>query len=391
MIVLPAMSQSDFQEGFIITQSGDSIYGFINNKGSLKNLSVCQFRKNKDSELVEYKPDEIKGFRINERGFYESFIIKKEDVEEHLFLEKLVDGKVDIYKYSKINESYFILRTEDGNTYDLTNSILEIENEDGRYTKQKKEYRYTLRYVFRESPRIVNKVNSLPYETNAIVDIAREYHNEVCDEYECIIYTKQKSGIALRIGLYIGYSISNISFQSEYVEKMNQDFSASGDVFVGWYFNLMDPYISERFSLQLDMIYQSGKYSFENTGYNMTYLKIPFSLKYTYPVKRVKPEIQLGIAYNNWIKHEAENIIPEQVIGDALQKRTYQYGLFCRIGLTIELKNRLSLLLHGSCENYTGKPWNVYSVPDGNGAYFTLQESVKTKTDFLNFSIGLQF
>lgn len=384
-------AQSDFREGYIINLSNDTVPGFINNKGSMKSLKKCRFKAAQNADHIDYSPEEINAFRIIDGGYYVSMEIEKDGKMGRYFIEKLVEGIVNLYYYSAANEGFYLMQKADGKLYELKNSQIEVANDDGSFVKDKKEYVNVLRYLLQDSPKSVHKADNLSFDSNAMIDLAQYYHNDVCDDFACIVYTKDKKPIRLDIGLYAGYSISSLSLNSEYVAKMNNDFSNSNDILFGLFLNIMDPNISERFSLQLDMIFQSGKYVYESTYYDMGYMRIPFSLKYTYPVKKIKPSLQLAIAYNKWLKYEAENIIPEQVGGDALQKRTYQIGFLVGAEFSYELSEKIGCFFNVRYEKYKGKPYNTYSVPDGMGSYFTLQESVEAKSDFISFSVGLQF
>lgn len=243
-----------------------------------------------------------------------------------------------------------------------------------------------------DSPTTLNKLEQLPYRTDAIIDVAQQYHNEVCSEYECTVYTKEKVPINFDYGLYAGYSFSSFDLHSDYFRKMNNDFLGSRDLFFGLFLNIMDPDISERFSIQLDLIFQKSKYVFDSTYYQISYVRVPFSIKYTYPVKQIKPSFQLGVAYNKWYNYEAKYIIPEHVIGEAIQERSYQYGLLIGAEITYQLAESLSLFALGRYERYRGKPWNNYKLPNANGdIMLVVQESVEANIDFLSFSVGLKF
>ena len=82
---------SDFKEGFVVTNSMDTIEGFLNNKGNLKNLKRCQFKKTLDDPVTTYTPEQIRAFRIYNVSFYESMEIELAEGKETVFIEKLVE------------------------------------------------------------------------------------------------------------------------------------------------------------------------------------------------------------------------------------------------------------------------------------------------------------
>ena len=57
-------AQRDFREGYIVTNEGDSISGWINYKERQKSNEFCAFKKNKTDIVKNYTPDQIKGYRF---------------------------------------------------------------------------------------------------------------------------------------------------------------------------------------------------------------------------------------------------------------------------------------------------------------------------------------
>ena len=379
--------QSDYRAGFIINLSNDTIPGYINNKGNLKTLKKCRFKDEVDSDYTDYSPEEIHGFRIYEGSYYVSMEIEKEGKKERYFIEKLVEGIIDVYYYSELNDGYYLMQTEDGEMYELKNSKIQVTNDEGSFEKDKKEYVYVLRYLLQDSPKSIQKVDYLGFDTNSIINLAQDYHNDVCDDYECIVYTKERIKPKLKFGIHVGYSVSSITvFDNEYTKNLNKDYSGSQDIVYGLFFNYMDPNISNRFSLQLDALYQQGKYIADESSMEITYFKIPFSLKYSLAHKRVVPSLWLGMAYNMWIDFEDKNIVPEHLSGDAIQKDKHQFGLYTGLELSYNLNDKIAIFFQGKYEWYKGKHTNLWIVPA-----LSVGDYLSSKTSFISFSTGLRF
>ncbi len=383
-------SQSDFREGFLINQEKDTIHGLIDYKGSLRNLSKCRFKSDKVSEVREYSPSDIIAFRVLTGGFYRALDVEVNGKLKRLFVEQLIDGIVDIYYYNDVNEGEFLIQTEDGKLYNLVNTTKNVEIDGNTYEMDKKEYVGTLKILFEDSPVVAQKLDKIDFDPRSLTKIALEYHNSVCD-YDCIIYTKEQAGFVFDLGIIGGYSVSSFELKSEYFERMMNDFSSSQDPFFGITINAMHPNISQRFGLELDMIWQNSKYVFDSTHYSMNYFKVPLILNYSYPVHKLKPTFQLGLSYNKWLKYSAQNIIPEHIIGDEFQSRKYQYGFLIGAKLSYELASNFNLYVNLRYESYKGKPWNTYRVPSGPNQYTTISESVDTRINFVSYAIGLHF
>ena len=388
VIYSPVFAQSDFQEGFIVKQSNDTIQGFINNKGSLKTLNKCRFKLSKDSHYVDYTPEELKAFRVYDGGVYVSIEIDQEGGSELVFIEQLVDGIVDVFFYPAINDSYYLMRTEDGEIYKLLNTRTEVTNENGTYEKQRREYVYLLRYLLRDSHTAIKKVDNLPYEVNAMINLAEDYHNEVCEEYECIVYTKDRVSPKLYFGIYGGYSISKITvFDNEFTKNLNKDYAPSNDFSIGVFLNYMVPNISRRFSLQLDLMYQESDYVADTSRMNIGYLRIPLSIKYAFPTRNLVPSVWLGMSYNMWTSFSDENVVPRHLEsrGVSIQQNQDQFGFYTGVEFSYIITERVNFFVQGKYEWYKGKHKNAWSVDSRWDDHFS------SKSSFFSITGGFRF
>ena len=314
--------------------------------------------------------------------------IDHEGNKELIFIEQLVDGIVDVFYYAEINAGYYMLRTEDGEIYKLLNSQIEVTNESGTYQKQQREYVYLLRYLLRDSKNAVKKVDNLPYEANALINLAEDYHNEVCEDYECLVYSKVRLKPKLYIGINAGYSVSNITvFDNEFTKNLNKDYAPSNDFSFGMFLNYTDPNISQRFSLQLDLMYQESNYVADSSKINIGYLRIPFSVKYTFPAKKLIPAVWLGMSYNMWTSFSDENVVPRHLEsrGVSIQQNQDQFGWYTGIELSYRIGERVNLFIQGKYEWYKGKHKNAWSIDRRFDDHFS------SKSSFMSITGGIRF
>jgi hypothetical protein len=89
--------QSDKQQGYIITLQDDTIYGYIQNNGYIRNSKMCVFSRNIDSIGKEFMPGDIHSYKFTEGKYYFSKTVDIDSISSKVFLEYLIDGKVDIY------------------------------------------------------------------------------------------------------------------------------------------------------------------------------------------------------------------------------------------------------------------------------------------------------
>ncbi|WP_020527607.1 porin family protein [Flexithrix dorotheae] len=388
-----SLAQTEYPSGYIITKSDETIYGLIDYDLSLKNLNKCRFKPNNEDHFTEYSPNDIKAFRFDDSYYFVALPINEKGIENTYFVELLIDGVVDVYSYFKDKKNHYLISDEKGELHELKNTEVQIENDGKVYIKRQKEYVGALKYLFRESPATLNRLKSLSLDKNSLIKTAEYYHNDVCSEYECLVYAKNKHFPKITYGFFTGYTTSTISFSgNKYIKGLNSDFSKGNSLTFGMMLNIMDPYISNKFSFQVEAMFSRANYSTDSSGINIKYLKLPFLLKYTIaPSKRIKPSFQLGFSYNKWRSFEDEGMVPKKQNRSAIQERQHQIGLITGIELSYKLTKKMNLFIQGRYENYGGKHWNHWTLVDGGGNPSEYSEIVKSKTNFLSITTGLSF
>jgi outer membrane protein W len=127
--IIPAavFSQTNFQKGYIIKTTGDTVSGYIDNREWNRNPDVINFKPTQTAkEATYYKPENIKAFVIsgvNEYQSYSGYIsmgktqgtqlssgIDTTTLKVYVFLKVLADGtNVKLYAYTdKIKPRYFV-------------------------------------------------------------------------------------------------------------------------------------------------------------------------------------------------------------------------------------------------------------------------------------------
>lgn len=310
IIVLHA--QSDFRDGYYINTNNDTVFGLINYKGNKANAKKCVFRETINSENQIFTPDQIIGFRFINSKYYVSKSVYKENETEQLFLEYLLSGIVDLYYYrDEIGEHYLV---DNGNEklYELKNEEKEIIISNTRYIKESKEYINILKAIFKDSPEISNRVETIKLNHNSLINITHDYHNEVCKDEECIIYEKKLPDIKSSFGLLVGInsiSIVETFTLSEHLYYLNNsNFGYSIFPSIGFYYKRNMPFINERSYFQYE-----GTYSYVNLSTINSYTEPTYQLalindisftqnvfnnlcivKYEFPKGKFRPTFQIG-------------------------------------------------------------------------------------------------
>ena len=95
MMCLQVQAQVNPQEGYVITNDNDTIYGTIDYLTDEQNVKQCLFQRKGETEFKPLSPSDIKGYRLAGNGIY--YVSRKFDGEngqELLFAEFLIQGGV---------------------------------------------------------------------------------------------------------------------------------------------------------------------------------------------------------------------------------------------------------------------------------------------------------
>ena len=278
ILVQISFSQSDFKPAFIIKSSSDTVYGIGNMS---KNQKYCLFKKAGSEEFTRYMPGEIKAFKIIEGKYYvPKHINENSNLKSWYFLEYLVDGEIDLYTIQKTDR--FFLQKNDGELIELKDDIKKIRNIDGEeYMVQNKKYLGYIRATMKDAPELYPRIDQMAkLNQRNLVKISVDYHDAVCDDYDCINFTKKIPDNRYKIEIFSGFTRHN-SFYSPHV----------GIMVHAWM-----PLTNERLYIKGGILYSDRPHwqkisPVHNSGYN---IKFPVSLQYVFGKKSFKPTIAVG-------------------------------------------------------------------------------------------------
>jgi len=251
-------AQSNFRRGFIITNEQDTVSGWIDFRTDVRNMQVCDFRETETGETRTFLPGEIFGYRFYDEGkFYVSREIMINNAPRTVFLEFIVQGMMNLYYYietlpdtHEVVEHYFfedaagriIPVSKRPNRLDSVARGVVVEREDLRY-------RGAIRYIFNEHETIAKQADGLRFNHQAMINLAREYHDLTCPiGEECIIFeTQQHKGYfeKLEFSVYGGVLLFGSPFPDFIPQKTVP--------IVGGRLNIYAPRIDENLSVQVDL------------------------------------------------------------------------------------------------------------------------------------------
>lgn len=252
--------------------------------GDKGNSSVCHVMKKE--MIVKYSPYEVKEFGFKDGRIYISKQIQLQDSIKKVFLERLYNGKITLYYYKGKNVKTFFIEKD---------STLFVEipkhNKDGiSFHKQ-------LENITSNCSNVLDATKLATYHKKALTKLIKRY-----DKCELRPFPHIKYGITL------GFEFAKLSYSdknySEYQGLFN--FKYDGSIMFGLFVD--NPIMVSDFSVRTELYYSKHGYSYnkslENKDVdfiaNISTLKLPLLIRYTYPSVKFRPFINLGciVAFN---------------------------------------------------------------------------------------------
>lgn len=282
IIQLPIISFG--QRGFYTTDSIMATGVKIVDGGKIINAQWCQV-KTKDS-IMRFSPEEITMYGFEKGPAYVAKEIQHQGTYKHFFLEQLIKGELSLYFFANKRYNTFFIEKDSTDFFELTKG----NKHNDSY------FQYKLQSITSDFPEIHDNAKLVRYNKKALTKLLSEYNNR---EYKPFPYIK--------FGL-VGFSelskFKTSKNTNDYLNSINYKYDNSFGA--GIFANI--PISVSYFSYHMEILFSKHGYSFSNEGTtsnldfiaNVTSLKFPAILRYTYPSKKVSPFINAGaiIAYN---------------------------------------------------------------------------------------------
>lgn len=366
LIALTGISygQKDLQAGYIIKNDGQEVHGKIDIQSNVSNSKSCLFQNKEQGTLESYGPHDIKGYKTTTK-YYVSREIEIDSVKQTVFLEYLVDGIVDLfYLKEQTNEYYFV--EKDSKIYQLENNALSvfiegdgIEKGDKAYVKTSNRYKGTLNYLFSDAQGFSNRISQAPFHYRSLINLTKDYHNAVCNEYECIDYTRSSTqGMTLEISGGLIHSQMNLKTSETSVTNFRPALTAQLRFVplknkTHWIFLIGLSYSTNEFhGLFINDLYYASRNDTFNLNEKYTIIRLPLNIQYEFGSKKIQPVIFAGYSACLYLGAEYAAYYHSGNV-DAPQNsdlRKFQHGFNGGLGIKYNLKNSNYFFIKGNFE-----------------------------------------
>ncbi|MEZ4849587.1 MAG: hypothetical protein R3B93_13405 [Bacteroidia bacterium] len=336
-------SQLGFKSGFVISLQGDTISGNVKERNPQKIARICTFKKSGQGETIDYKPDEIAGFRFDEGGYFVSKTVMINGESTQVFLEKLLEGEANLYYYvDKYGIKYFVEAKEDV-LYELKNTESTFRADGKLLSRENKEYIPALEQAFEKAPEIHAQIQTAEFDYKSLIDLTRKYHDYVCtdENLDCIIYRKD-----VKVDTYLGFDLAimptRLSFDAKsrhfsYLEDEKYNLVGNTYSFALFAANTQIFGLSKRTAFHYGLGYGFTDVSSPDLRIFHESIQIPVYMTYNFVSGKISPNITLGV--NNYLTMSKDAFIlsPDQRVELLDVFGPYQLSGTAGLGLDLKL------------------------------------------------------
>lgn len=292
-------------------------------------------RVKKKNEVVEYKPNDLKGYGFKDGSIFESFEININNQKKSYFLEKIYSGSLNLYFLPIDSEKKYFIAQAGGTSLtelprrDIGESLLPIVGSCENSTSNTKWVSYT---------------------RGSLIRYFRNFD-------DC----SKGSFPRFRFSLAVGSSFNRLSIKKSDNLLNTANHKYTSGLRVG--FQAISPIGPSDFSFDTGLILDSYRSSTVFNTRDKTYdlvinqlrISIPIMLRYTFHSLRSSPFISIGSKYSRNIsgknilfsyQYSQDNIIIDTEEANFIAEN--QLGFSFQSGLIIKYDNHYSVLLHAA-------------------------------------------
>lgn len=327
-------SQPIYAPGLVITAQGDTLRGEIGEFGGNKNYQECLFRAAGSKTSQRFSPQEIRGYLIENRRFFEARSLSKDSVT--VFMEWIIRGSLSLVR---IKKDFYLLHPAD--------TLQQVPLRQTTPMRNKEDYQITRRnWLFFLNPLTKDCVglkyhfgnpDNLKQNEENLIEIIKLYND--CKETPYVEYGVGLPFLATDLGVSVAIDYTQLEFSSilrnSYSLLTKPDFTTLGPA-LGIGILLCSPRRLSTFGvyiepsirsyrvtgdLRSDETQNSADEAYYHTEINWLGLGSPVAIRYTIP--NIKPNLsfQVGPFLQLLFQTKAETL-EELVVEEFLQERT---------------------------------------------------------------------
>lgn len=345
VILIKTNAQQNFLPGYILSLTGDTLYGWVDYRSQARNSRVVVFKASESSEGKAYRPVEIAGYFVNKSYFY-SKTIPENDFDQFVFMEAEVLGRISLYTYKDLYDriNYYVEKGDDFEA--LTNAEKEVIREDPitnsvtRYAVNSNRYLATLTYLFHDCEFYANKNLNIGYDLKSITHAVEKYNSCFAETPNQMASGGSKK-IRFKKTFFVGWNSTNIM-----ASNRNSYFNPAEGA-AKWSFGVLGqiyaPNFNKKIGLDLGLFYKGiGATSYRPSAeLNLHYLDFQPGISFAYPWGKFEPLLSAGGIIGFLLNAKSENFL--EVFDNNTAPTSFGYYINAGFNYYFSAKNGLSV------------------------------------------------
>lgn len=321
-------AQDLFTQGYVLTTSGDTVSGLIENQNWLENPNTIRFKESSTSEVRTYSPSDIAGFGMwtemeeHYRGVnmeIDFTPVKTPDllyskdrqlVRTNTFLRIRVLGRVSLYdlRDSSRKEHYFIQKDQGEIVELIYHRYIDNDNPQTSVVRVVSMFKNQLSSFLAGCDKIgSDDINKSKYTLFHISRLVRNYNT--CIYPDEIQYIAKKDKPKLSLGVMVGASVSSVLFRTGFsntLQSIEYDFAPG--FLGGLALNVQLPRNNGRNAMRIEGIFNNRKFKAQWTPDDNSSFSVPaiqLNLLYQYRGTnsgKVNPYFGIGLSFDQSLK-----------------------------------------------------------------------------------------
>jgi hypothetical protein len=321
-------SQTKFEKGYFIKNSGEKVECFIKNPDLLYNPKSFSYKLTINDKEKKEVIENVKIFEIYEISKYERFKVKidrsseladaisntrnPEFSEEQLFLKTLIKGKASLYQYREPNFFRFFFSDKNSQVEQLI--FKSYYKKDKNTIAKNEQYKQQLLNIFLCDDVTRQKINSLKYSSKSLTKLFINYNK--CVNSDVINYnseTPKTHKTIINLNVRPRVNLSSFSLEDIYTSSNSVDFESKTTISLGVELELVMPFNNNKWAFIVEPTYQNFSSKAvttpeSNRVINYSSIELPFGARH-YMFLNEKSKLFINgllipdFSFNSNIKH----------------------------------------------------------------------------------------
>ncbi|WP_428228532.1 outer membrane beta-barrel protein [Flavobacterium sp.] len=297
LLTVHSYSQVVFEKGYFINNNDQKTECLIKNLDWNSTPTEFQYKLDEQDQPITTNLQQVKEFAISNESKYERYTLNADlssdnfnEVdyskvpkfkEEKIFLKVLVQGKANLYEYSKNNLTFYFFKTD---TIPVNQLIYKTYKVSEDQVAKNKQYKQQIWMALKCDNITLKDIENLNYKRNELINLFVKYNE--CNNSEFTNFDKKEKGKnSFHLSIRPGIKNSNLYVSNSYTSDRDRDFGNKLGFRIGLEVEYVLPFNKNKWALIIEPTYQSYKtervdYGDKKSEVNYQSIELPIGIRH---------------------------------------------------------------------------------------------------------------